>query len=129
MAQLVARLVRNEKVGGSNPPRSTETAITSLRLPMCFARYCPVTLCGFRMICAGVPATTTRPTTVAPHMRGVATPATHDSAGTRLNAVTSAPVKVDVLQAVHPRALLLIMVPGGYRKHSDPRHRVFTRAA
>lgn len=23
MAQLVARLVRNEKVGGSNPPRST----------------------------------------------------------------------------------------------------------
>jgi hypothetical protein len=25
MAQLVARLVRNEKVGGSNPPRSTDT--------------------------------------------------------------------------------------------------------
>ena len=30
MAQLVARLVRNEKVGGSNPPSSTEKTDTQL---------------------------------------------------------------------------------------------------
>lgn len=30
MAQLVARLVRNEKVGGSNPPSSTENSDTQI---------------------------------------------------------------------------------------------------
>ena len=34
MAQLVARLVRNEKVGGSNPPSSTENPVLDQRVPV-----------------------------------------------------------------------------------------------
>ena len=32
MAQLVARLVRNEKVGGSNPPSSTTSGVCPARI-------------------------------------------------------------------------------------------------
>ena len=32
MAQLVARLVRNEKVGGSNPPSSTTSEVCPARI-------------------------------------------------------------------------------------------------
>ena len=55
MAQLVARLVRNEKVGGSNPPSSTTG-----RHPIRMSVFCmPGRCCGGALLCyfgaAGVP--------------------------------------------------------------------------
>ena len=57
MAQLVARLVRNEKVGGSNPPSSTtgRHPIADVGFLYAWARWCGACCCVARGA-AGVPA-------------------------------------------------------------------------
>ena len=57
MAQLVARLVRNEKVGGSNPPSST-TGRHPIRMSVfcMFGRVGVVPGCCVARGAAGVPA-------------------------------------------------------------------------
>ena len=48
MAQLVARLVRNEKVGGSNPPSSTTSRhpIAGVGFLHAWTRWCGACCCG-----------------------------------------------------------------------------------
>ena len=56
MAQLVARLVRNEKVGGSNPPSSTtgRHPITDVGFLFAWARSCGACCCAaWRPWCSG----------------------------------------------------------------------------
>ena len=44
MAQLVARLVRNEKVGGSNPPSSTTSKVCPAR--KLAGQFCSCVICA-----------------------------------------------------------------------------------
>lgn len=54
MAQLVARLVRNEKVGGSNPPSST-TWVGLIARPFVYLLLWGIEIPGHLRKAAGIP--------------------------------------------------------------------------